>query len=129
MSNIELNYRGFKLVVNICTFYADTIERAGSTVTEFGAELLGEIYRYLVANEGRMSPDSLAIEYADAYEQATAELNDPANGLDALDIRINNIKLEAVHRYCYAMQSNADSLLEDDTLALEDRADYEDTPF
>lgn len=129
MSNIELNYRGFSLVVNLCTYYADTIERAGSTAAEFGAEVIGDIYRYLVANEGRMSPDSLAIEYADAYEQAMAELSDPANGLDALDIKINRIKMDAVRRYCHAMQSNADSLLQDDTLALEDKADYEDTPF
>ena len=129
MSNIELNYRGFKAVVNILSYYADTIERAGHVPTEVGAQLIGHIYQYLVENEGRMSPDSLAIEYADAYEHAIALINDPANGLDMIEMKFNRIKADAVRRYCYAMQSNADSLLEDDTLALEDADDYADTPF
>jgi hypothetical protein len=135
MSNIELNYRGFTLVVDMGLRNTDIIERAGYIPTEVGAEVMGDIYRFLVNNEGRMSPDSLAIEYADAYEQATAELNDPANGLDILDVRMNHIKCNMVLAYCYAMQSNANSLLRergliaDDTLALEDKADYADTPF
>ena len=128
MSNFELNYRGFKAVLNACTYNAQAIERAGSTVTELGAEVILAIHKHIDENEGRMSPEGLAIEYIDGLESAYSD-GLTSNGLSLDEIGLLSIKIEASRKYCYALQSNADSLLRDDTLTLEDRADFEDTPF